>query len=173
MVKGLSNLNTIEDIVITPVVVNVTSIRTFRLSNKSFLKSGNGVSTIPRIKIDLSVCKCEEKYTTRTEETNLINELIEEYEYPHARYEPSLFLWDFLRKSKASGFFLPLSGGLDSCAVAVIVYNMCCIVHSEITEENNQNALNDLRKIIKDENYKPTSPADICSKILFTCYMKT
>jgi len=39
-----------------------------------------------------------------------------------------MFLWDYLRKSKAGGFFLALSGGLDSCSVALTVYNMCVIV---------------------------------------------
>lgn len=79
-----------------------------------------------------------------------MNSMIEEYEFPHARYEPSLYLWDYLRKSKASGFFLPLSGGLDSSAVALIVYNMCCIVYSEITDEDNTSALKDLRRMFKD-----------------------
>jgi hypothetical protein len=79
VVKGLSNLNTLEDILVTPAVVNLTNIRTFRLSNKSFLKSTNGVKTIPRVKINISIGKCEEKYTSRTEETIKIQELIEEY----------------------------------------------------------------------------------------------
>lgn len=40
-------------------------------------------------------------------------------------------------------------------------------------EEGNKGALGDLRKIIKDGEYVPLSPSDICNKILFTCYMKT
>lgn len=135
VVKGLSNLNTLEEVMVTPVVVNITNVRTFRLSNKSFLKSSNGVSAIPRVKVDKYICTNVEPYTTRTEETKYISELVEEYEFPHARYEPSLYLWDFLWKSKgACGYLLPLSGGLDSCAVAVIVYNMCCLVYHEIAD---------------------------------------
>ncbi|VEL34092.1 unnamed protein product [Protopolystoma xenopodis] len=38
---------------------------------------------------------------------------------------PSLWLWDMLRRSKSGGFFLCLSGGLDSSSVACIVYSMC------------------------------------------------
>ena len=59
------------------------------------------------------------------------------YERPHATYEPSIFLWEVLRKSHARGFFLPLSGGLDSCSVALIVYNMCCLVWKHINELKN------------------------------------
>jgi NAD+ synthase (glutamine-hydrolysing) len=35
-----------------------------------------------------------------------------------------------MRKSKAGGFFLPLSGGLDSSSVALVVYNMCKILYN-------------------------------------------
>ena len=34
---------------------------------------------------------------------------------------PACWLWDYLRRSGAAGFFLPLSGGADSAAVATIV----------------------------------------------------
>jgi len=55
-----------------------------------------------------------------------------------------------LRKSHARGFFLPLSGGLDSCTVALIVYNMCCLVYKHIAEKKNESILNDLRKVIRN-----------------------
>ena len=38
---------------------------------------------------------------------------------------PACWLWDYLRRSRTQGYFLPLSGGIDSCATAVIVYSMC------------------------------------------------
>ena len=76
---------------------------------------------------------------------------------PHATFEPSLFLWDYLRKSKASGFFLALSGGLDSCSVALTVYNMCIIVFKEINNEK-QAVLADLRRIVGDKEFFPKNP---------------
>ena len=39
-------------------------------------------------------------------------------------FGPALWLWDYLRRSGARGFFLPLSGGSDSAAVASIVASM-------------------------------------------------
>jgi len=44
---------------------------------------------------------------------------------------PACWLWDYLRRCKAAGFFLPLSGGIDSCATAIIVYSMCTLVVQE------------------------------------------
>jgi NAD+ synthase (glutamine-hydrolysing) len=41
---------------------------------------------------------------------------------------PACWLWDYLRRSRTSGYFLPLSGGIDSCATAVIVHSMCRLV---------------------------------------------
>ena len=40
-------------------------------------------------------------------------------------YGPACYLWDYLRRSGASGYFLPLSGGADSASTAAIVGVMC------------------------------------------------
>jgi len=45
---------------------------------------------------------------------------------------PALWLWDYLRRSGARGFFLPLSGGADSTSVAAIVASMCRILFNSI-----------------------------------------
>lgn len=45
-----------------------------------------------------------------------------------ARLGPACWLWDYLRRSRTQGYFVPLSGGIDSCATAVIVYSMCRLV---------------------------------------------
>jgi len=37
-------------------------------------------------------------------------------------------MWDYLRRSRTQGYFVPLSGGIDSCATATIVYSMCRLV---------------------------------------------
>jgi NAD+ synthase (glutamine-hydrolysing) len=41
---------------------------------------------------------------------------------------PACWLWDYLRRSRTQGYFIPLSGGIDSCATAVIVFSMCRLV---------------------------------------------
>jgi len=45
---------------------------------------------------------------------------------------PALWLWDYLRRSGARGFFIPLSGGADSAAVAAIVASMSRILLKDI-----------------------------------------
>lgn len=41
------------------------------------------------------------------------------------RLGPACWMWDYLRRSLTLGYFVPLSGGIDSCATAVITYSMC------------------------------------------------
>ena len=41
---------------------------------------------------------------------------------------PALWCWDYLRRSGQGGFFLPLSGGIDSSSTACIVASMCRLV---------------------------------------------
>lgn len=85
---------------------------------------------------------------------------------------PACWLWDYLRRSRMSGFFLPLSGGVDSSAVSCIVFSMCCQVNYAILN-NNKTVLADLRQIVADPNFHPTSPNEICKKVFTTCYMGT
>ena len=51
---------------------------------------------------------------------------------------PAAWLWDYLRRSGASGFLLPLSGGADSSSTAAIVGSMCQMVVKAIAEGDAQ-----------------------------------
>jgi NAD+ synthase (glutamine-hydrolysing) len=48
---------------------------------------------------------------------------------------PACWLWDYLRRSGAGGFLLPLSGGADSASVASIVRVMCDLAAQAVLEE--------------------------------------
>jgi NAD+ synthase (glutamine-hydrolysing) len=62
---------------------------------------------------------------------------------------PALWLWDYLRRSPASGFFLPLSGGVDSSSVAIIVYSMCWMIVEYIKHHEEDTVLKDVRKVCR------------------------
>ncbi|ORX52980.1 glutamine-dependent NAD(+) synthetase with GAT domain-containing protein [Piromyces finnis] len=87
---------------------------------------------------------------------------------------PACWLWDYLRRSKSGGFFLPLSGGIDSCSTALIVYSMCNLV-VEAAKNNNTQVIKDCRVIIGEPNsdYIPTDPREFSNRIFHTCYMRT
>eukprot|EP01042_Synura_sphagnicola_P004404 gene4404-5581_t len=95
---------------------------------------------------------------------------------------PACWLWDYLRRSGASGYLLPLSGGADSAAVATIVYVMSCLAVTEL-EKGNEEVQEDVRRIInrnvsvgdgKDTHADlPKTGAELCAAILHTIYMGT
>lgn len=88
---------------------------------------------------------------------------------------PAQWLWDYLRRSGANGFFLPLSGGADSSSTATIVGSMCNMVIKEIVENNNETVIKDIMRILKlnKEKQIPKTAKLLCNKILHTCYMGT
>ncbi|KAF5331469.1 hypothetical protein D9758_015504 [Tetrapyrgos nigripes] len=88
---------------------------------------------------------------------------------------PACWLWDYLRRSRAQGYFIPLSGGIDSCATAVIVYSMCRLV-AEAARRADKQVIADARRIIgepEDSGYIPSDPREFASRIFHTCYMGT
>lgn len=82
------------------------------------------------------------------------------------------YLWQYLTRTGAGGFFLPLSGGLDSATVCLFVFGMATAVLRSINE-GDDNALADLRRITGIKDYVPKTPQEITSKLLHTCYMGT
>ena len=57
------------------------------------------------------------------------------------RMGPACWLWDYLRRCGQGGFFLPLSGGIDSSSTACIVASMCHMVCDAAREGGNANWL--------------------------------
>lgn len=86
---------------------------------------------------------------------------------------PACWLWDYLRRCGVSGFFLPLSGGIDSCATATIVYSMCRLVFDACLMGDKQ-VLKDTRRITgQSETWVPDNPQDLAYRIFHTCFMGT
>ncbi|CAF2080840.1 glutamine-dependent NAD(+) synthetase [Brassica napus] len=86
-------------------------------------------------------------------------------------FGPACWLWDYLRRSGASGFLLPLSGGADSSSVAAIVGCMCQLVVKEIGNGDEQ-VKTDARRI---GNYSdgefPTDSKEFAKRIFYTVFM--
>lgn len=83
---------------------------------------------------------------------------------------PACWLWDFLRRSKASGFQLALSGGIDSCATATIVYSMCRLAVAA-AKEGNQQVIADIKRIAAYTSEVPETPEALCNQIMHTVYL--
>ncbi|KAF2704623.1 glutamine-dependent NAD(+) synthetase [Pleomassaria siparia CBS 279.74] len=78
------------------------------------------------------------------------------------------WMYDYLRRSNQAGFLVPLSGGIDSCATLCLVYSMCRLL-CEAIKNGNTNVQNNVLRIAGTAN--PTSPQDLCNRIMHTVYM--
>ena len=76
--------------------------------------------------------------------------------------------------ARQAGYFIPLSGGIDSCATSVIVHSMCRLVHQAIETGENPLVIADLRRIAGEEDgstWIPSSPQEIAGRIFHTAFM--
>ncbi|KAG7571260.1 hypothetical protein FFLO_00772 [Filobasidium floriforme] len=88
---------------------------------------------------------------------------------------PACWLWDYLRRSRTQGYFLPLSGGIDSCATACIIHSMTRLV-VEACQKGDPIVIADVRRITGEEpgsTYVPSDPKEFANRIFHTCYMGT
>lgn len=83
---------------------------------------------------------------------------------------PACWLWDYLRRSRTAGFLVPLSGGIDSCATATIVFSMCRQVVEEIGR-GNQAVIDDTARLCGDGDVRHMTPQEVCNRIFTTVYM--
>ncbi|KAK9303387.1 hypothetical protein QLX08_004883 [Tetragonisca angustula] len=128
------------------------------------LTSDNLISTPPDRPIDVDLGPYENENTT--------GKLVYHTPDEEISMAPACWLWDYLRRSCQGGFFLPLSGGVDSASSACIVYSMCDMIVNSVNKGDTQ-VLSDIRKIVGDCEYVPTDPKQLCNTLLVTCYMGT
>jgi len=87
----------------------------------------------------------------------------------------SSWLWDYLRRSGAQGFMLPLSGGADSASTATIIYNMCTLIDRANRSGPNKPITDFINKfyIHNDGTKDAVTPESLCKRILNTVYLPT
>eukprot|EP01031_Cornospumella_fuschlensis_P033728 gene33728-40805_t len=151
----------LKDVEIITAVVDLETVRSFRGATASLQEQSSGADITNKYSlIDLrhfSLRASDNKHVT----VDLSSQIPETRTVPsriHTPEEecckgPACWLWDYLRRSKANGFLLPLSGGADSSSVAAIVRVMCEMVAAEALEGNEQ-VLADLKRIYTSNQIK-------------------
>ncbi|MCG9132666.1 NAD(+) synthase, partial [Candidatus Poribacteria bacterium] len=84
------------------------------------------------------------------------------------------WLWDYLRRSGAAGYFIPLSGGADSGAVATLVGSMCQLVAKAVREKDPA-VSQDVRQWLAEGEVLDVlaDPSVLANRLLYTCYIGT
>ncbi len=78
---------------------------------------------------------------------------------------PACYLFDYLRRSGAAGFLLPLSGGIDSCSTAVIIFSMCRLAMDAV-KEGNETVIADVKRLCRHAKTFPETPEEFCNTIM-------
>lgn len=158
----------LENVEVLTATLDLEDVRSYRAHTSSRCISASRAPPFHRVHVDFSLSSFDDvctpvsepiqwKYHTPAEEISL---------------GPACWLWDYLRRSKQGGFLLPLSGGVDSSAVACIVYSMCRLV-CVAAGDGNEEVVRDVRQMVGDALYVPRTPRELCSRLLTTCYMAT
>mmetsp|Transcript_23328 Transcript_23328/g.59695 ORF Transcript_23328/g.59695 Transcript_23328/m.59695 type:complete len:726 (-) Transcript_23328:433-2610(-) len=89
-------------------------------------------------------------------------------------YGPAAWLWDYLRRSGAGGYLLPLSGGADSSSTAAIVGAMCQMVAKAVAS-GDARVKADAARIGQYAEGEPVAPSaqEFAGRLFTTVYMGT
>ncbi|CZS88926.1 probable QNS1 Glutamine-dependent NAD Synthetase [Rhynchosporium graminicola] len=161
----------LDDTEVITATVDLEDIRAYR-DQKSRAMQALAQEKYERINVEMSLSRegDEIDLSLRPTTPRAAKYLIPEQEIA---YGPACYLWDYLRRSNQAGFFLPLSGGIDSCATAVIIHSMTRFVLQSI-ESGNRRVLDDLHRIAGEEidsSWIPKTAQEVANRILCTAYM--
>ncbi|KAM0786312.1 glutamine-dependent NAD(+) synthetase [Microbotryomycetes sp. NB124-2] len=164
----------LNDVEVVTATVDIQEVRAHRSSSSRSIQAAKNVVSFERIRAATRLSSHEAEDLIEWETTKP-----GEFKYHTPEEEialgPACWLWDYLRRSRTQGYFVPLSGGIDSCATATIVYSMCIQV-SKAAADGNQQVIDDARRMTgepADSTYLPTDPREFCGRVFHTCYMGT
>lgn len=161
----------LNDVEVVTATVDLEEVRAYRSSISRGLQAAMSDAKYERIQTPFELSPRDEDCDTSKRPSVPIKPRFHTVEEEIALVS-GCYLWDYLRRCGAAGFLLPLSGGIDSCATAVIVFSMCRIV-MEAVQAGNQEVIADVKRIAKyqGEGVLPETPQQLCNAVLSTIYM--
>ncbi|KJX94570.1 glutamine-dependent nad(+) synthetase like protein [Zymoseptoria brevis] len=160
----------LRDVEVKTAIVDLDEIWAYRTSRSRAMQANDPkVHQLERIQVDFNLCEDSEipQPTARlTEEIEITYHSPEE----EIAYGPACWVWDYLRRSKAAGFLVPLSGGIDSCATATIIFSMCRLVVAEI-KEGNEVVIEDAQRLCGGADPREMTAQEFCGQVFSTVFM--
>jgi NAD+ synthase (glutamine-hydrolysing) len=160
----------LRDVEVKTATVDLDEIWSYRTSRSRAMQAMEpSVHRLERIKVDFNLCK---SYSKTNPSPRLSQATDPFYHSPEEEIAlgPACWLWDYLRRSRTGGYLVPLSGGIDSCATAAIVFSMCRLVIQDI-KEGNKVVIADAKRLCSGGEVDDITPQQFCNKIFTTVYM--
>lgn len=170
-VVAQSSQFSLRPVEVTIATIDVEQVRSYRSSYSRGVQAAQQ-KEYPRIKCEIEIGQThEEIYVSKARiakpiQLKILDPMEEIY------MAEAVYLWQYLTRTNSPGFFLALSGGLDSCSVSLFVYGLARLVLISINKGENT-TLEDLRRVTGEPDFTPKTPQDIVSRLLHTCYMGT
>lgn len=166
----------VKEVEVVHAVVDLDAVSAYRGSMAS-MREQSAMQAVefqpPRfVSVDFSICMDENVQVVHSPTEGIVPRIhrVEE----EIALGPACWLWDYLRRSGARGFLLPLSGGADSSAVATIVYSMARKVAEEVRDDPKGMVAKDLARILRWEDVPlPCTAQEITGELLNTVYLAT
>ncbi|KAH9775017.1 glutamine-dependent NAD(+) synthetase [Citrus sinensis] len=157
----------LKDVEVVVAQVDLDAVAGFRGSISSFQEQASCKTKIPSVAVPYNLCQ---PFNLKM---SLSSPLKINYHSPEEEiaFGPGCWLWDYLRRSGASGFLLPLSGGADSSSVAAIVGCMCQLVVKEISNGDEQVKADAIRIGHYANGEFPTDSREFAKRIFYTVFM--
>ncbi|KAL7623434.1 hypothetical protein AAE478_007116 [Parahypoxylon ruwenzoriense] len=161
----------LNDVEVVSATVDLEEVRAYRSAISRALQAASSNAKYRRIQTTFELSSEEDDFDIEKRPSPPIKPRYHTVEEEVA-LSAGCYLWDYLRRSGVAGYLVPLSGGIDSCATATIVYSMCRIVMDAVREGNPQ-VIDDVKRIAKykGENVLPETPQELCNQIFSTIYM--
>mmetsp|Transcript_9847 Transcript_9847/g.17312 ORF Transcript_9847/g.17312 Transcript_9847/m.17312 type:complete len:705 (-) Transcript_9847:52-2166(-) len=161
----------LEDVEVVTATIDLEAVRAFRIAKASRGVQASSAPKMYSVKTDFNICD-DVEFATVTQPIEVLYHTPEE----EIAFGPACWLWDQLRRSGASGFFLPLSGGADSSSTAAIVAAMCQMVVRAVSR-GDKTVLRDIRRMTghdpEESSYYPEDPKELANRIFHSAYLGT
>ncbi|KAF2403210.1 glutamine dependent NAD+ synthetase [Trichodelitschia bisporula] len=159
----------LTDVEVLTATIDLEEVRSYRFSPSRGLQAVTQEAQYKRIEANFSLSDEDDNLNAHLPPTPVITP---RYHRPEEEIAMSTgcWLWDYLRRSGAAGYLVPLSGGIDSCATAMTVFSMCRLV-IEALEAGNEQVLADVKRIAKYSDEVPKTAKELCSQVFSTVYM--
>lgn len=123
----------LEDVEVTVATFDRDDIRSWRAAVRSRATCAAAAAPYATVAVDFEL-SVGDVYVMASRRMDVVYHAAEE----EIALGPACWLWDYLRRSGQGGYFLPLSGGVDSAASALIVHSMCRLVVESVQAGNGQ-----------------------------------
>jgi len=156
-----------NDVEVITAVVDLDAVRAYRQDAASFQEQSSYETQLPTVDVryfSLRDTKAASFDSLLEAGVSLPIKVRKHSPEEECAMGPACWLWDYLRRSGAAGYLLPLSGGADSAAVAAIVRVMC-LMAAESALAGNAQVIQDMKRLFANNNSSSKIVEDLALRL--------